>query len=161
MEIDDQTILTVLTVGLVVSAFMAIYLDEAVYSVASLACTLILLAIIYAIYGAIFAAVFQLAAGVSTLAVLFLTGEMLSEKTTERQSRKKIVFAVIIGLLLSIPTLYLTVPIPVLPSSYPQLNFPEEIWNLRSIDVVLQGVVILIIALGIAIILYEKKERKK
>ena len=161
MEIDDQTILTVLTVGLVASAFMAIYLDEAVHSVASLACTLILLAIIYAYYGAVFAAVFQLAAGVSTLAVLFLTGEMLSEKSTEKQSRKKIFFAVIIGILLSIPTLYVKIPLPSSVPGYPNLSFPEEIWNLRSIDVVLQGVVILIIALGIAIILHEKKERSK
>jgi len=59
---------------LVVSAFLAIYLDDAVYSVASLASTLVLVAILYSLNDAVFAAVFQLGISAGALAVLFLSG---------------------------------------------------------------------------------------
>ena len=50
---------------------------------------------------------------------------------------------------------------PTIPTNVSSgVSFPEALWNLRAIDVVLQGLVIMTIALGIAIVLHEKKEGK-
>lgn len=152
-------ILELLAVGLVVSAFLAVYLDDAVYSVASLAGTLILAAILYSINDATFVAVFQLGIGAGTLAVLFLSGEMLSEKPRGKKPFKNVFLAIAVALLLSFPSIFLslgTMPTDVIS----EVLFPEALWNLRSIDVVLQGLVIMTVALGIAIVLHEKKEGK-
>ena len=152
-----RMILELLAVGLVVSAFLAIYLDEAVYSVASLACTLFLMAILYALSDAGFAAVFQLAIGAGTLAILFLSGEMLSEKSSKEKSLKSMALAVGGAVLLSLPAIFLSVTTN--PANvFPETSFSEALWSLRAIDVVLQGLVILTIALGIVIVLYEKSE---
>ena len=152
-------ILELVAVGLVVSAFLAVYLDGAVYSVASLASTIILVAILYSLNDATFVAVFQLAIGVGTLAVLFLSSEMLSEKPSEKKRLKNTFLAVAVALLLSIPSIFISVgTIPTHVSS--SVSFPEALWNLRAIDVVLQGLVIMTVALGIAIVLYDKKEEK-
>jgi NADH:ubiquinone oxidoreductase subunit 6 (subunit J) len=156
-------ILELVAVGLVVSAFLAVYLDGAVYSVASLASTIILVAILYSLNNATLVAVFQLAIGVGTLAILFLSSEMLSEKPSEKKPLKNTFIAVAVALLLSIPSVFLsvgTIPTSV-PSdgSFPEA-LPEALWNLRAIDVVLQGLVIMTVALGIAIVLYDKKEEK-
>jgi NADH:ubiquinone oxidoreductase subunit 6 (subunit J) len=150
-------ILELLAVGLVVSAFLAVYLEEAIYSVASLACTFILMSILYFLNDATFVAVFQLAIGVGTLAVLFLSGEMLSEKSSKKKPLKNIILALTIALLLSSPTIFLSVvTIPTNISS--EVSFAQALWNLRAIDIVLQGLVIMTVALGIAIVLYKRME---
>lgn len=152
-------ILELVAVGLIVSAFLAVYLDGAVYSVASLASTIILVAILYSLNNATLVAVFQLAIGVGTLAVLFLSSEMLSEKPSEKKPLKNTFLAIAAALLLSIPSIFISVgTIP--PSVSSSVSFPEALWNLRAIDVVLQGLVIMTVALGIAIVLYDKKEEK-
>jgi NADH:ubiquinone oxidoreductase subunit 6 (subunit J) len=152
-------ILELLAVGLVASAFLAVYLDDAVYSVASLAGTLILVAILYSLNDAIFVAVFQLAIGVGTLAVLFLSSEMLSEKPSGKKPLKTAFLAMAAVFLLSIPSIFLSVgTIPTSVSS--NVSFAEALWDFRAIDAVLQGLVIMTVALGIAIVLHEKKERK-
>jgi NADH:ubiquinone oxidoreductase subunit 6 (subunit J) len=152
-------ILELLAVGLVVSAFLAVHLDDAVYSVASLAGTLIFMAILYSLNGAAFVAVFQLAIGVGTVAVLFLSSEMLSEKQDGKKSLKNVLLALTVALLLAMPAIFLSIgAAPAIVS--PGISFPETLWSLRSIDVVLQGAVILTVALGIAIVLREKKEGK-
>jgi NADH:ubiquinone oxidoreductase subunit 6 (subunit J) len=152
-------ILELLAVGLVVSAFLAVYLDDAVYSVASLAGTLILVAILYSLNDAIFVAVFQLAIGVGTLAVLFLSSEMLSKKPSGKKPLKTAFLAMAAALLLSVPSIFLSVgTIPTSVSS--NVSFAEALWDFRAIDVVLQGLVIMTVALGIIIVLHEKKERK-
>jgi len=152
-------ILELVAVGLIVSAFLAVYLDGAVYSVASLASTIILVAILYSLNNATLVAVFQLAIGVGTLAVLFLSSEMLSEKPSEKKPLKNTFLAIATALLLSIPSIFLSAgTIPTSVSS--SVSFPEALWNLRAIDVVLQGLVIMTVALGIAIVLYDKKEEK-
>jgi len=152
-------ILELLAVGLVISAFLAVYLDDAVYSVASLAGTLILVAILYSLNDATFVAVFQLAIGVGTLAVLFLSGEMLSEKPSGKKPLKNAFLAIAAALLLSIPSIFLSVG-TISTNVSSDVSFPEALWNLRAIDVVLQGLVIMTVALGVAIVLYEKKEGK-
>ena len=70
-------ILEILSVGLIISACLALFLDEAVYSVAALAGTFLFTSLIYALDGGVFAAIFQFAVGVGTLSILFLSGEML------------------------------------------------------------------------------------
>lgn len=156
----ELLIAIILSIGLIVSAFLAVHLEEAIYSVGSLAVTLILLAIVYWVNSAPFAAIFQLVAGISTLMVLFLAGEMLSEKTKERDSRKRVLGAIIIALIVSLPTVLLTAFAPSATSTTTATSPPSftgDIWDLRSVDIVLQGLVILVIAVGVAVILYHKK----
>ena len=142
---------------MVVSAFLAVYLDDAVYSVASLASALMLVAILYSLNDAGFAAVFQLGISVGTLAVLFLSGETLSEKTNRRNPLRKAFLAIAAALLLSIPSIFLSVGTPSTTVSS-GVSFPEALWNLRAVDIVLQGLVIVTVALGIAIVLKTRKE---
>jgi len=152
-------ILEFLTVGVILSAFLAVYLDDAVYSVAALSGTLILMAVLYSLNDAIFVAVFQLAIGVGTLAVLFLSGEMLSEKPEKKISLKGLAVAVGAALLLSVPSIFPSIEIAKAGLSS-DVSFPKALWNLRAIDVVLQGLVIMTVAVGIAIVLHEKKEEE-
>jgi NADH:ubiquinone oxidoreductase subunit 6 (subunit J) len=152
-------ILEVLSAGLVISACLAIFLDEAVYSVAALSGTFIFTSLLYALSGALFVAVFQFAVGVGTLAVLFLSGEMLSEKPAKKTSRKILLLVIVGGAFLSLPAIFLSVSGP--NSVISGVSFEEALWNLRAMDVVLQGLVIMTIALGIAIVLYEKRNGGK
>jgi NADH:ubiquinone oxidoreductase subunit 6 (subunit J) len=150
----------ILAIALVVSALLAVILDDAVYSVASLAITLMLVAILYSLNDASFAAVFQLGISIGTLAVLFLSGETLSEKTNQRKPLRKAFLATIAAILLSVPSFLVSVGTPSSTISS-DVSFPEALWNLRAIDIVLQGLVILTVALGIAIVLRTKKERSR
>jgi NADH:ubiquinone oxidoreductase subunit 6 (subunit J) len=152
-------ILEVLSVGLIISACLALFLDEAVYSVAALSGTFLFTSLIYALSGAVFAGVFLFVVGVGTLAVLFLSGEMLSDKIKKKTSVKKTVGLVGVGGVLSLPTFFLSVS-GATPTEA-NVSFGDALWNLRGFDVVLQGLVILTIALGIAIVLYEKRSGKK
>jgi NADH:ubiquinone oxidoreductase subunit 6 (subunit J) len=149
-------IVELLVAGLVISACLAIYLDEAVYSIASLACVFVLIAILYVFSDATFVAVFQLAVGAGTLVVLFLAGEMLSEKPSREKPFKKTFLVALAALLLSLPSIFLSVAVtPANVSS--SVSFGQALWDLRVIDVVLQGLVIMTVAFGIAIVLYERK----
>ncbi|MEM3356658.1 MAG: NADH-quinone oxidoreductase subunit J, partial [Candidatus Bathyarchaeia archaeon] len=154
-----KMIVELLAVGLVISACLAVYLDEAVYSVSSLACMFALAAVLYALSGATFAAVFQLAVGAGTLLVLFLAGEILSEKPKGEKSLKNTFLIVIMALLLSLPPVFLSVSTP-LANVSSGLPFAQTLWDLRAVDVILQGLVIVTVAMGIAIILYERKEEE-
>jgi hypothetical protein len=42
-------------------------------------------------------------------------------------------------------------------SVFSGISFGEALWNLRAGDIVIQGLVILAVALGIAIVLHEKR----
>ncbi|MEM3597301.1 MAG: NADH-quinone oxidoreductase subunit J [Candidatus Bathyarchaeia archaeon] len=150
-------IVELLAVGLIVSACLAIYLDEAAYSVASLACMFVLMAVLYALNDAVFVAIFQLAVGAGTLAVLFLAGEMLSEKPEKEKSLKKIFPVALLAAALSLPSIFLS--LAVTPANVsPSFSFADALWNLRAIDVILQGLVIMTVALGIAIVLHERND---
>jgi NADH:ubiquinone oxidoreductase subunit 6 (subunit J) len=152
-------ILEVLSAGLIISACLAIFLDEAVYSVAALAGAFFFTALLYVLSGALFVAIFQFAVGVGTLAILFLSGEMLSEKPTKKTSLKSTLTVLVAGALLSLPAIFLSVSGSTGIST--EVSFGEALWNLRALDVVLQGIVIMTVALGIAIVLYEKKNGEK
>ena len=152
-------ILEALSIGLIVSACLALFLDEAVCSVAALAGTFIFTALIYVLNGAVFVAIFQFAVGVGTLAILFLSGEMLSDKPTKKTSPKSTVALIGTGVVLSLPAIFLSVSGSA--GSGSNVSFGDALWNLRGVDVILQGLVILTLALGIAIVLYEKKNGGK
>jgi NADH:ubiquinone oxidoreductase subunit 6 (subunit J) len=152
-------ILEVLSAGLIISACLAIFLDEAVYSVAALAGTFIFTALLYALSDALFVAIFQFTVGTGTLAVLFLSGEMLSEKPTKKTPRRNLLLVIVVGVLLSLPAIFLSIsgPTGVLSG----ISFGEALWDLRAVDVVLQGLVIMAVALGIVIVLHEKRKGAK
>ena len=151
-------IFEVLSAGLVISACLAIFLDEAVYSVAALANTLVFMALLYVFTDALFVAIFQFAVGAGTLAILFLSGEMLSEKPA-KTPRKKVLAIIMAGALLSLPAIFLSISGST--SVVGGVTFEEALWNLRAVDVVLQGVVMMAVALGIGIVLHEKRKGAK
>ena len=152
-------IVEVLAAGMVISAFLAVFLDEAVYSVAALAVTFALTALLYAFNSAPYVALFQFAVAVGTLAILFLSGDMLSEKPANKATLKKVVPVLVVGALLSVPAIYFsnfeTNPVPFSDS------FGDTLWNLRALDVVLQGLVIMTVAIGIVVVLYTKRNGEK
>jgi NADH:ubiquinone oxidoreductase subunit 6 (subunit J) len=152
-------ILEVLSAGLIISACLAIFLDEAVYSVAALAGTFMFTALLYLVNGAIYVAIFQFAVGTGTLAVLFLSGEMLSEKPKQKTSLGSALTVLVAGALLSLAPIFLSIPISTVPGS--GVSFGEALWDLRALDVVLQGLVIMTVAIGIAIVLYDRKNGGK
>ncbi len=147
-------ILEILSIGLLISAILALFLDEVVYSVAALSGTFLFTALIFALSDAIFAAVFQFAVGIGTLAILFLSGEMLSEKEIKKTSPTKFFALLGGGVVLSLPALFLSVSETTTAIAG---NFGESLWNLRGLDVFLTGVVILTIALGVFIVMHEKR----
>jgi NADH:ubiquinone oxidoreductase subunit 6 (subunit J) len=152
-------ILEILSIGLIVSACLALFLDEVVYSVAALAGTFLLTATLYVLNGAVFAAIFQFAVGVGTLAILFLSGEMLGNKPAKEASSTKTFALIGAGVVLSLPAIFLSVSSSTSVNS--DASFGDALWNLRGIDVVLQALVILTVALGIAIVLYERRKGVK
>jgi NADH:ubiquinone oxidoreductase subunit 6 (subunit J) len=138
---------------------LALFLDEAVYSVAALAGTFFFTALIYALDGAVFVAIFQFAVGVGTLTILFLSGELLSEKPVNKTSPNKALALIVGGVVLSLPALFLSISGPT--SAGVNITFGNGLWNLNGMDVILQGLVILTVALGIVIVLYEKRSSGK
>jgi len=148
-------ILELVSAGLIISACLAIFLDEAVYSVAALAGTFFLTALLYALNGAVFVAIFQFAVGIGTLAILFLSAEMLSEKPIAKTKPSRSVLVVVMGVVLSLPAIFLSISSP--NAATYNVEFGDALWNYRAFDVVLQGLVVMTVALGIAIVLYQKK----
>jgi NADH:ubiquinone oxidoreductase subunit 6 (subunit J) len=151
-------ILEILSAGLIISACLAIFLDEAIYSVAALAGTFFLTSMLYALSGAVFVAVFQFAVGAGTLAILFLSGEMLSEKPA-KVPPKTLISLVVVGVLLSLPVIFLSFSGQAVVFS--GISFEDALWDLRAVDVVLQGFVILTVALGIVIVFHDKRKGGK
>jgi multisubunit Na+/H+ antiporter MnhB subunit len=107
--------------------------------------------------GAIYAAIFQFAVGVGTLAILFLSGEMLGEKPAKKTSPTRTLGLVGAGVLLSLPAIFLS--ISGTSQVNPDVSFGDALWNFRGLDVVLQAVVIFTVALGIGIVLYERRKK--
>jgi NADH:ubiquinone oxidoreductase subunit 6 (subunit J) len=150
-------IFEILALGLIISAVLALFLEDVIYSVAALAGTFFFTALIYIQNGAFFAAIFQFAVGVGTLAILFLSGEMLGDKPTKKTSPKRIGALIGVGAVFSLPAIFLSVSGSTSTTS--NLDFGDALWNIRGLDVVLQALVILTVALGIVIVLHEKKKK--
>ena len=152
-------ILEILSVGLIISACLALFLDEVVYSVAALSGTFLFTALLYLENGATYAAIFQFVVGVGTLAILFLSGEMLSDKSTKKTPPTKLGALLGVGVILSLPAIFLSVSGST--GNFSDSSFGDALWNLSGVDVVLQALVVLTVALGIAIILYERRNGGK
>jgi len=150
-------IFEILAIGLIVSSILALFLDEVVYSVAALSGTFLFTALIYYLNGATYAAIFQFVVGIGTLAILFLSGEMLGEKAQKKTSLKKTGCLIGAGILLSLPAIFLSVSDQTTLDS--EVSIGEALWSLRGIDVLLQALVVLTIALGIGIVLHERRKK--
>jgi NADH:ubiquinone oxidoreductase subunit 6 (subunit J) len=150
-------IIEILAVGLIISAILALFLDEVVYSIAALAVTFTFTALIYVLSGAIFAGIFQFAVSIGTLAILFLSGEMLGEKPARKASPTRTGALVGAGVILSLPAIFLSVSGT--PKEVANIDFGVALWDLRGVDVVLQAIVIFTVALGIGIVLYERRKK--
>lgn len=150
--------LEILSVGLIVSACLALFLDEIHYAVGALAGTFLFISLLYALNGAIYGAVFQFAVGIGTLTILFLSGEMLSEKTKKKTSPKK--FAALIGggIALSLPAIFLAASGT--PSETSTASIGVALWELRGLDAILLALIVLTLALGIFIVLHEHKKTR-
>ncbi len=149
---------TGLAIGLVISAFFAIYLKETVASVLSLSSMLILLSLLYFSLNAPFAAIFQLALGIGTSAVFLLSGDTLTKKSDAVTSSKQKLLGLVASLLLSIPVILGTEATKTFTRTV-SLTLSNALWELRSIDIIAQGLVILTVALGVAFLLREERRR--
>ena len=152
-------IFEIIAVGLIISAVLALFLDEVVYSVAALSGTFFFIALLYLENGALYAAIFQFAVGVGTLAILFLSGEMLGDKPAKKTSPQRVGALIGVGAVLSLPAIFLSVSGST--ATIPESSIGDALWNIRGLDVLLQALVIFTVALGIAIILHEKRKVAK
>ncbi len=150
---------TVLAIGMVVSAVFAIYLKETVASVLSLSTMMILLSLLYFNLNAPFAAIFQLALGTGTSAIFLLAGDTLTKKSDEKTSTKTIFVGLVASAVLCVPVVVGTVVTQSFTQSV-ELSLSSALWDLRAIDILAQGLVILTAALGVVLLLKEKRGRK-
>jgi multisubunit Na+/H+ antiporter MnhB subunit len=150
---------TILAIGMVTSAVLAIYLKETVASVLSLSTMMILLALLYFNLNAPFAALFQLALGTGTAAIFLLAGDSLTTKSDEKTSMKTKFAIIIASAVLCVPVLFGSIVAPSFTQSV-EMSISEALWDLRAVDVLAQGLVVLTAALGVAILLYEERRRK-
>jgi NADH:ubiquinone oxidoreductase subunit 6 (subunit J) len=150
-------VLELVSAGLIISACLAIFLDEAVYSVAALAGTFFLSSLLYALNGAVYVAIFQFAVGIGTISILFLSGEMLSDKPLTKTKPSTTVAVGVLGAVLSLPAIFFSISSPSNVTSTATLG--DALWNFNAVDVVLQGLVILTVAIGITIVLHERKKK--
>lgn len=150
---------TILAIGMVASAVFAIYLKETVASVLSLSTMMILLAILYFYLGAPFAAIFQLALGTGTAAIFLLAGDTLTKKNDEKTSQKTMFLAIIAAVVLCVPVVFGSIATEFFGSSL-DISISSALWEIRELDVLAQGLVVLTAALGVAILLKEDWRRK-
>jgi hypothetical protein len=84
---------------------------------------------------------------------------MLSDKPTRKTSLKSTAALIGVGVVLSLPAIFISVS--GVASSGADVTFGDALWNLNGLDVVLQGLVILMVAVGTAIVLYQKRSGGK
>ena len=147
----------ILAVALVVSAFLAVHFEDTTHAVISFGAMFTVLSALYFALNTPFAALFQLVIAVGTIAVFFLAGEMLTPKKESRQKLRNVVLGVVIAVALSLPAILLDLQADALMNPH-NLSFFSALWEYRALDVIAQGVVILVLALGVATVL---KERRK
>ena len=150
---------TVLAIGMVFSAVFAIYLKETVYSVLSLSTMMILLSLLYFNLNAPFAAIFQLALGTGTAAIFLLAGDTLTKRSDPKTSTKTLLVALVVSVVLCVPVVVGVVAIQVFTGSV-ELSLSSALWDLRMIDVLAQGLVVLTAALGVVILLKEERRSR-
>ena len=150
---------TILAIGMIVSAVLAIYLKETIASVLSLSTLMLLLALLYFNLNAPLAAIFQLALGAGTAAIFLLAGDTLTTKRDETTSTKTMYLAIIASAVLCVPMLVGTIETGSVIESM-EISLSQTIWDLRAIDVLAQGIVVLTAAIGVILLLREEWRRK-
>ena len=150
---------TILAIAMITSAVFAIYLKETVASVLSLSTMMLLLALLYFSMGAPFAAVFQLALGTGTAAIFLLAGDSLTKKSNEKTPLKTKFIGLIAAAILCVPVVVGSITTTVLPKST-DLTLSSALWELRAIDVLAQGLVVLTVALGVVLLLKQERRQK-
>jgi len=149
---------TIFAAALIISAFLALHLEERIYAVISFAAALTLLSGLYFLMNAPFAAVFQLIVAVGAVAVFFLASEMLSpEKKSPQKMRDKILGFLIASILAAVPIL-VDLNVKAFSKSY-SLSFASALWEYRALDVIAQSIVVLTLALGIVMVLRERRRK--
>ncbi|MFA5364759.1 MAG: hypothetical protein WC325_06205 [Candidatus Bathyarchaeia archaeon] len=149
----------VIAIGLIASAVFAMYLKETVASVLSMTCMMFLLSMLYFSIDAPFAAIFQLALGTGTSAIFLLAGDSLTKRNTAKTSTKTKFFALVAVALLSIPVFVGSITTQVLTQSN-NIPFSTALWDLRAIDVLAQGLVVLTVAIGVVLLLNHEWRQK-
>ena len=150
---------TALAIGMIFSAVFAIYLKETVGAVLSLSTMMILLSVLYFYLDSPFVAIFQLALGSGTTAIFLLAGDTLTKKNDEKTSAKTVLVGIVVSAFLSIPVMLGNIFTESLIEPL-QLSLSSALWDLRSIDVLAQGLVVLTAALGVVFLLKEERRRK-
>ncbi len=150
---------TILAIGMITSAVFAIYLKETVASVLSLSTLMLLLALLYFNLNAPLAAIFQLALGAGTAAIFLLAGDSLTTKRNEKTTLKTKFLGLIASAVLCVPMIVGTVETESFIGSM-EISLSQTLWDLRAIDVLAQGLVVLTAAIGVIILLREERRRK-
>jgi multisubunit Na+/H+ antiporter MnhB subunit len=150
---------TGLVVGLIFSALFAIFLKETLASVLSLTTMLTLLSLLYFSLNAPFAAIFQLTLGIGTSAIFLLAGDVLTKKSDAKTSPKQLLLGVVASILISVPVLLGTEVTETFTRTV-SVSLSSALWELRSIDIIAQGLVILTVAIGVIFLLREERRRR-
>jgi len=145
--------------GILISACLAIYFEEAMYSLFSLTIMFILTTLLYSLNGAIYAALFQLTMGAGALAAFFLLSDELTEKNKAKNTLERALLTIAISLLLVALTIFSPAD-NIIASFSCSVPFPSALWELRNVDVVLQSLVILTVVLGASMVLYERRRKR-
>jgi len=138
--------------ALVISAFLALHLDETIYAIISFAVALTLLSGLYFLMNAPFAAVFQLMVAVGAVAVFFLASEMLSPKRRLPQKMRDKILGILIASILAAVPILVDLNIKAFSKSHSP-SFASALWEYRALDVIAQSIVVLTLALGIVMVL--------
>ena len=149
---------TILAIAMVTSAVFAIFLKETVSSVLSLSTMMILLAFLYFSLDAPYAAIFQLALGTGTAAIFLLAGDTLTKNNNEKTSTKTLLMTLVSSAFLCVPILVANVTPKVFVQSI-GLELSATLWDLRAMDILAQGLVVLTAALGVVLFLNEKRRQ--
>jgi hypothetical protein len=80
---------------------------------------------------------------------------MLSEKPKQKTSLRNGLTVLVAGAVLSLFPIFISIPVSLASGS--GVSFGEALWDLRAPDIVLQGLVIMTVAIGIAIVLYDRR----
>jgi multisubunit Na+/H+ antiporter MnhB subunit len=148
----------IVAIGMITSAVFAIYLKETIASVLSLSTMMLLLSLLYFNLNSPFAAIFQLGLGAGTAAIFLLAGDTLTKDSNLKTSSKTKVLGLIASAILSIPVILINIETQKIPSSL-DFSLSATLWDLRAIDVLAQGIVVLTVALGVVIFLEERRRR--
>jgi multisubunit Na+/H+ antiporter MnhB subunit len=96
--------------------------------------------------------------GIGTSAIFLLAGDVLTKKSDAKTSSKQILLGVIASILVSIPVLLGTEVTETFTRTV-NVSLSNALWELRSIDIIAQGLVILTVAIGVAFLLREERRR--